>query len=350
MTDQISAQEFLKESSLFSLSSLGFIVDFAVKVKDCYSFYIPNFFSRNTNSDEKEMENVFEKKLREFIANYLIEWFKYMKTKKNGIDNEDDFLRKVSAVEHDISKNKIFAEVVLQRGRKMFEVSANKSCLNIMRFGNCLGVGFESEHKSGVAAIEALRTNMNNMFRPQIFMESISSWIPLSGRRESNSNDEIIDLYSIIDQLKTSLPGIIFHMKGEIVEGIIQAYKESGRKEFCVGNYCGITVYARITHGENLDRTNIRSANYCSNDARIWREGNVQNYQDREHKFKDPQDLALVLSVRNSLPSRHSIDSIDDNFDNHAEQRNMMAVAAMINTQLRCMMMRSFLDSQRKQK
>lgn len=350
MAGQIGAQEFLRESGLFSMNFSSLTVGFEAKVKDCYPFYIPNFFSRNARDGEKEMRDDFEKTFSTFIANYLIEWFKFMQTKKGGIDNENDFLRKLSTVERDIVKSKIFTEVVLQKGRVMFEVSANRSCFNIMRFGDCLGVGFESEHKGGVAAIEVLRADIDSMFRPQLFMESISSWIPLPGRRERNNNDEIVDFSYIFDQLRTSLPDVTFSMKGEIVDGIISAYKESGRKEFCAGNYCGIPIYARITHGENLDKTNIRSANYYSNDVRIWREGNVQNLQNLEYRFKDAQDLALVLSVRNSLPSWSSIDSIDDNFENHEEQWNMKVVAAMINTQLRCMLMRSFINSQRKNK
>lgn len=349
MTGKIGAQEFLKESGLFSLNFSSFTVGFAAKVKDCYSFYIPNFFSSNTRDGEKEMENDFKKGLKSFIVNYLIEWFKYIKTTKKGAENEDDFLRKLSTVEQDIAESKIFAKVVLQKGRETFKVPANNSCFNIMRLGNCLGVGIEGEHKGGIAALKALMANIDSMFCPQIFMESISSWIHLSGRRESNSNDKIVDFSHIIDQLKTSLPDIAFSMKGEMADGIIEAYKESGRKEFCVGDYCGISVYARITHGENLDKTNIRSVDYYSNDVRIWREGNVQNLQGLEYKFKDAQDLALVLSVRNSFPSWSSMRSIDDKFENHKEQWNMKVVAAMINTQLRCMLMRSFINSQRKQ-
>lgn len=334
MTDQISAQEFLRESSLFSLNFSGFTVGFEAKIKDDYSFYIPNFFSRYARGGEKEMENDFEETLRSFIVNYLIEWFKYIKTQKGGIDNESDFLRKLSRVTQDIRSSKMFTEVVFKKERATFQVTANKSFFDIMRFGDCLGMKLNGEHKGGAVALEALMANRDNMFCPQLFMESISSWIPLEGRNDENGNDKIVDFSHMIDQLRTSLPEITFGMKGEMAEGIVDAYKGGGKKDFCIGDYCGVPVHARITHGENLNKTDIRSADYYSNDVRIWREGNVQSLQNLEYRFKDAQGLAFVLSVRNSLPSPFSINSIDDQFENHEEQWRMKAVASMINTQL----------------
>ncbi|KKP58057.1 MAG: hypothetical protein UR60_C0036G0015 [Candidatus Moranbacteria bacterium GW2011_GWF2_34_56] len=339
-----------KEPNFFSLSSMPAIVGFKAVEESRYPFYIPNFFLGYTRKSEEERRSDFESTLKTFIAKYLTEWFKYMRIEKGGVKDEDDFLLKLSAISDDISKSNIFSAVVSKKNIATFNVPANKSVFNITKIGDCLGIKLESEHKGGMAAIESMRTDMDTIFRPQLFMESISSWIPLSGRRESNSNDEIVDFSHMIDQLRISLPSAIINGKGEVADGIVGAYKESGRKEFCVGDYCGVPIYARITHGENLDKTNIRSTNYYSNDVRIWRTGNVQNLQGLEYRFKDSQDLALVLSVRNSLPSWSSIDSIEDNFKNHEEQWRMKAVAAMINTQLQCMLMRPYINSQKKQK
>ncbi|MFZ2153828.1 MAG: hypothetical protein WAV16_01240 [Candidatus Moraniibacteriota bacterium] len=336
-----------KEPNFFSLDSTFARVGFKATAERRYPFYIPNFFLGDSRKSEGERRSDFEITLTIFTAKYLVEWFKYMRKEKGGVKDEDDFLWKLSSISGDISKSDIFSIIVLKKDRATFEVSANKSVFNIMKIGDSLGIKLEGEHKSGMFAIESMRANLDSMLLPQLFMESISSWIPLSGRCESNSNDQIIDFSHMIDQLKISLPDITINGKGEVTDGIIGAYKESGRKEFRVGDYCGIPVYARITHGENLDKTNIRSADYYSNDVRIWRAGNVQNFQGLEYKFKDAQDLALVLSVRNSLPSWSSIDSIDGNFKNHNEQCRMKIVAAMINTQLQCMLMRPHVSQQK---
>ncbi|EKE22086.1 MAG: hypothetical protein ACD_7C00056G0002 [uncultured bacterium] len=339
-----------KEPKFFSLNSMPTIVGFKAVEESRYPFYIPNFFLGYMRKSEEERRIDFESTLRKFTAKYLAEWFKYMRTEKGGVKDGDDFLLKLSAISDDISKSNIFSAVVSKKGSATFEVSANKSVFNIIRIGDCLGIKLEGEHKGGIAAIESMRADMDTIFRPQLFMESISSWIPLLGEGEKNGNGRIIDFSQVIEQLEISLPEISFGLRGEIVDGIVEAYKESGRKEFCVGDYCGIPIYARITHGENLDKTNIRSADYYSNDVRIWRSGNVHYLQHLNYRFKDANDLALVLSVRNSLPSWSSIDSIDDNFKNHEEQWHMKTVAAMINTQLQCMLMRPYIASQAKRK
>ena len=179
---------------------------------------------------------------------------------------------------------------------------------------------------------------------PQIFLKSISSWMSLSNRFENGGN--VVD-FSLVNQLNTFFPEIHWNCKeADAIDNIIKAYKISGREEFCIGDYCGVKIYARITHGETLDKSDIRSADYYANDVRIWREGNVQKLSQFQYGFKDVSELALVLSVKSSLSSLGTSGPVDEKFDNHQEQSDMRKVAAMVNVQLRCMAMRSSMNSQ----
>lgn len=351
MISQISAQDFLKESGLFSLGFSNFTVGFRLEVEDSYSFYIPNFFSINRKDTDEERKKDFDNAFSLFITEYLIAWYAHVKTQKDGLRDEDYFLRKLSSVSNDISNNGVFSEVVSRKKSTKFEVVANKSVFNIMRFGDCLGVQLQEGHKGGTAAIETLRANRDNMFCPQLFIKSISSWMLLPVKRVINGNDKIVDFSWVINRLNIILKGIQWSGKWEdVVSGIIEIYKENSREGFCVGNYCGIPIYARITHGEDIDKTDIRSTNYYPDDVRIWRSGNVQTSQNLKYKFKDSTGLSLVLSVKNSLPSIYSSNPVDDKFKNHKDQLDMKAVGAIINTQLHCMMMQTFMESQIKGK
>lgn len=335
MSNQADVVKFLgEESKLFFPSDSSFRVGFDFIAED-YNFYVPRFFLQNNRFTREQQRCDFEYNLNSLILDYAIELFYQIKKEGKVIDDERLFLYKLG---RNPLKNldRISTKVVLENKEVEITVEFVKTVFIIKRFGDCLGIKIKGKHDRGIAAIEAIERTWlkdGSPSCPQSFAKSISSWFFIPTITEGNS--EIIDFLWAFDKLRTYFPAVSWN--DNPAEAIIGAYKINHPVGVAVGNYYGISIFAKLVHAEVTDVEDIRHAKHPDlADAKKWRRGNVYVLPNSKYRLDDCEGLALVLTVKNSLPG--GSDLIAEDFDNYQDQLDMKNAAAMIQMQLLCMM------------
>jgi len=335
MSNQADVIKFLgEESRFFSPDDSIFRVGFDI-IKEDYNFYVPRFFLQNSRSTKEQQKCNFEYNLNSLILDYAIELFYQIKKEGKVIDDERSFLHKLG---RNPLRNldRISAKVIFENKEAEIEIEFVKTVFKVKRFGDCLGIKIVGKHDRGIAAIEAIERfwlKDGSPSCPLSFVKSVASWFFIPTVDEGNG--EIIDFLWAFDKLRTYFPAISWN--DNPAESIIGAYKINHPIGVLVGNYYGISIFAKLVHTEVSNVEDPRHSE-CSDFANVkkWRRGNVYVLSDSKYRLDDCDGLALALTVKNSLPGGSDLIAVD--FDNYQDQLDVKNAAAMIQMQLLCMM------------
>jgi len=311
----------LEKSRIFSPFSRAPKARVLIEELDDYRFFICHCFGSNGDS--------FRVNIRELLSRYIGAWAKILDEDPKKEFNWKQYSQNVFGFFDDFDWDAIYKTIESGKNTFTFDIKANKSQIQIKRFGNILAFDIlkngENEHRTGLNALKALCRAEDPGNNQGIYelIHKISVSISMAGQ-DSGSHKYIFDLTQVFEQLKVALSKAAWSFDEK---QLIENYLNKDH-DYVVGEIFGFRIYAALIHEEkgpgNSDFTQS---------ARIWRNGNVKHIKEGEYQFEHGSDILLKLTIKSSLPDSF-MDYPEPDTKFHSEQFRLAEVAAIFIVQL----------------
>lgn len=313
----------LEKSRIFSPYSHAPKAKVSIEELDEYRFFICNCFGSDGQS--------FKMNIRELLSRYIKSWAEILDEDPKKEFNWKEYSQNVFGFFDHFDWEAIYKTIEPGKSTFTFDIKANKSRIQIRRFGNILAFNLlkngDSEHKTGLNALKALcraeDPGNNQGIYELIHRVNVSFSMPC---QDKGSQKYLFDFDQIFEQLKVALPKAEWSLDAS---QLIENYLNDERGyPLEIGNLLGFKIYAALIHEEK----GPANSDYREG-VRIWRKGNVRHVKNGKYHFEYASDVAMLLTIKSSLPDRFVTNpDLDAKF--HGEQFRLAEVAAIFIAQL----------------
>lgn len=329
---KMEMEDLLKRSNLYSTSNFdyGYGIKRCVRLMD-YPYFLANcFHGEHRNSKEDTIER-FNYAIISFVKKFL--WgCKEHWDKEDGIKNEKEFFEQVFGFSGNFKATEIFEKIVDGKKEAEIPIAAISAKLLVKRFGDSLGFKISHLREAKHAAAEIVTERLCQLpseQNPFHFIEGADFLMPLSSR--NSKQEHSIDFQEIHSFLESALHFVELLKVSAMAPSLIEVYKKNSSKGIFIGKLHGLDIRAKLMHSNARDEKYITHENYnFPEDARIWRSGNVKSRSGLKYSFGSGGDIALLLTINNSVQKSIMDEYTDKKFETSTEQFELRDVAAIV--------------------